>query len=59
VFTALTVTRFIEDRTGWSIRACGRSALHLRTVHIRVGKHTVTAEDPPPANLCDTLAQIN
>jgi hypothetical protein len=59
VFAALAVTRFIEDRTGWSITRFVRTARRYRTVHIRVGKHPVTAEDPLPADLRDPLAQIN
>jgi hypothetical protein len=36
-----------------------RTARRYRTVQIRVGQHTVTAEDPLPAELRDALAQIN
>ena len=38
-----------------------RQAAHrrYRTVAIRLGQHTVTAEDPLPADLRDALAQIN
>ena len=56
---ALAVARFIEDRTGWSIKRFVRTARRYRTVHISVGKHTVTAEDPLPADLRDALARIN
>jgi hypothetical protein len=59
VLAALAVTRLIEARTGWSIRKFVRTARRYRTVQIRVGKHTVTAEDPLPADLRDALAQIN
>lgn len=59
VFAALAVTRLIEDRTGWSIKKFVRTARRYRTVAIRVGQHTVTAEDPLPADLRDALAQIN
>jgi len=34
-------------------------ARRYRTVAIRVGQHTITAEDPVPADLRDALAQIN
>ena len=59
VFAALAVTHFIEDRTGWSIKKCVRTARRYRTIHIRAGTHTVTAEDPLPADLRDALAMIN
>ena len=46
VFAALAVTRFIEDRTGWSIKKFVRTARRYRTIHIRAGRQTLTAEDP-------------
>lgn len=59
VFAALAVTRLIEDRTGWSIKKFVRTARRYRTVEIRAGQHTITAEDPLPADLRDALARIN
>ena len=59
VFAALAITRLIEDQTGWSIKKFVRTTRRYRTVQIRVGQHTVTAEDPLPADLRDALAQIN
>jgi hypothetical protein len=58
VFAALAVTRFIEERTGWSIKRFVRTARRYRTVHIRVGQHIVTAEDPLQPDLRDALALI-
>jgi transposase len=58
VFAALAVTRFIEDRTGWSIKKFVRTARRYRTIQIRAGHHTLTAEDPLPADLRDALALI-
>jgi hypothetical protein len=58
VFAALAVTRFIEDRTGWTIKKIVRTARRYRTVQIRAGQHILTAEDPLPADLRDALAQI-
>ncbi len=49
----------LENATGWSIKRFVRSARRYRTLQIRVGKHTVTAEDPLPEDLRDALAQIN
>ena len=59
MFAALAVTRLIEDRTGWSIKKFVRTARRYRTVEIRAGQHTITAEDPLPADLRDALARIN
>ncbi len=59
VFAALAVTRLIEDRTGWSIKKFVRAARRQRTVQIRAGQQTVTAEDPLPPDLRDALALIN
>ncbi len=39
VFAALAVTRFIEDRTGWSIKKFVRTARRFRTIQIRAGHH--------------------
>jgi hypothetical protein len=58
VFAALTVTRFIEDRTGWSITKFVRTARCYRTVQIRASQPLLTAEDPLPVDLRDALAQI-
>ena len=43
----------------WHIKKFVRTARRYRTVQIRVGKHTVTAEDPLPPDLRDAPAQIN
>ena len=58
VFAALAVTRFIEDRTNWSIKKLVRAARRYRTIQIRAGQHTLTAEDPLPPDLRDALATI-
>jgi transposase len=58
VFAALAVTRLIEDRTGWSIKRFVRTARRYRTIQIRAGQHTLTAEDPLPPDLHDALALI-
>jgi len=59
VFAALAVTRYIEDRTGWSIKKFVRTARRYRTAQIRVGQHLVPAEQPLPAELRTALALIN
>ena len=59
VFATLAVTRFVENATGSSIKRFVRTARRYRTVQIRVGAHTQTAEDPLPPDLRDVLARIN
>jgi hypothetical protein len=58
VLAALAITRFIENRTGWSIRKFVRTARRYRTIQIQAGQHTLTAEDPLPPDLRDALALI-
>ena len=58
MFAALAVARFVEDRTGWSIRKFVRTTRRYRTVQIRAGKQLLTAEDPLPAELRDALALL-
>jgi Transposase DDE domain len=59
VLAALAITRLIEERTGWSIKRFVRTTRRYRTVQIRAGQHVLTAEDPLPDDLRDTLALIN
>ncbi len=58
VFAALAVSRHIEAQTGWSIRRFVQTTRRYRTVTIRAGTQTLTAEDPLPTNLRDALAMI-
>ena len=58
VFAALAVTRLIENRTGWTIKRFVRTTRRYRTVQIRAGQHLLTAEDPLPDDLRNTLALI-
>jgi hypothetical protein len=59
VFAALAVSRWIEARTGWSIRKFVKTARHYRTVDIQAGEHVITAADPLPADLSQALSQIH
>lgn len=59
VFAALAITRFIEDRTGWSIKKFVRTTRRYRTVHVRAGQQILTAEDPLPPDLHDALHKIH
>ena len=58
VFAALAVSRFIENRTGWSIRKFVRTARRYRTIEIQAGQHTITAADPIPDELRQALQAI-
>jgi transposase len=58
VFAALAVSRFIEHRTGWSIRKFVRTARRYRTIEIQAGQHTITAADPIPDDLRQALQAI-
>jgi hypothetical protein len=59
VFAALAVSRFIEDRTGWSIRKFVRTTRRYRTIQIQAGAHTITAADPLPDDLRRALDRIH
>jgi hypothetical protein len=59
VFAALAVSRWIEDRTGWSIKKFVRTARRYRTIQIQAGEHTLTADDPLPDDLRQALKTIH
>jgi hypothetical protein len=59
VFAALAVSRWIEARTGWSIRKFVKTARRYRTVEIQAGEHTITAADPLPSDLREALTMIS
>jgi hypothetical protein len=48
VFAALTVSRWIEHRTGWSIRKLVKTARRYRTIQIQADGHVITAAAPCP-----------
>lgn len=58
VFAALAVSRWIEARTGWSIRKIVKTARY-REIKIQAGQHTITAADPIPDDLRQALDAIN
>jgi hypothetical protein len=59
VFAALAVSRWIEARTGWSIRKFVKTARRYRTIQIQAGRQTITAADPLPADLRQAIEAIN
>ena len=58
MFAALAVSRWIEDRTSWSIRKFVRTARRYRTVQIRIDDHTLTAAAPIPDDLRHAITII-
>lgn len=59
VFAALAVSRWIEDTTGWSIKKFVKTVRRYRTIHIHAGNHTITAADPLPDDIHQTLEAIH
>ena len=59
VFAALAVSHWIEHQTGWSINKFVRTARRCRTVQIKAGQQTLTAEEPLPDDLREALAKIS
>jgi len=59
VLAALAVSRWIEARTGWSIRKFVKTARRYRTVQIQAGDHVITAADPLPDDLRQAIEAIN
>ena len=59
VFAALAVSRWIEARTGWSIRKFVKTARRYREIKIQAGQHVITAADPVPDELRQALDAIN
>ncbi len=59
MFTALAITRHVEQVTGWSIRKFVRTARRYRTVTIQAGTQTITAADPLPDDLAEAIKIIH
>jgi len=59
VLAALAVSRWIEARTGWSIRKFVKTARRYKTIDIQAGIHTFTADDPLPGDLRDALDRVH
>ncbi len=56
MFAALAVSRWTEDRTGWSIRKFVKTARRYRTIEIQAGDHVITAADPPTSTRPSTAS---
>ena len=59
VLAALAISRWIEARTGWSIRKFVKTARRYKTIGIQAGIHTFTAADPLPDDLRDALDRVH
>jgi hypothetical protein len=59
VFAALAISRWIEAKTGWSIRKFVKTARRYRTIQIQAGDHIITAADPVPDDLRLAIDAIN
>jgi hypothetical protein len=59
VFATLAVSKWIEDRTGWSIKRLVCTARRYRTIEIQAGNHIITAADPLPRDLHEALGRIH
>ena len=53
VLAALAVSRYVEARTGGTIRKVVRTAKRYRTIEIQAGAHTITAAHPIPDDLAE------
>ncbi len=59
VFTALAISRHLQDTTGVSIRRLVRTLRPLRDVTVRIAGNDITATTPPgpdAAAILDTIA---
>ncbi len=52
---ARAVSRWVENRTGWSIRNFVRTARRYRTIEIQAGSRVIIAADPLPRDLHEAL----
>jgi hypothetical protein len=59
VFAALAVSRWIEARTGWSIKKFVKTTRRYREITIQAGQQTLTAADPIPDDLRQALDAVN
>ena len=59
VTAALAMARWLETTTDWSIRRLITTARRYRTITINIAGHTLTAADPLPPDLTQTLHNIH
>ena len=59
VTAALAMAHWLETTTDWSIRRLITTARRYRTITINIAGHTLTAADPLPPDLTQTLHNIH
>ena len=59
VFATLAVSKWIEDRTGWSIKRFVCTAHRYRTIEFQAGTHFITATDPLPRDLHEAYDRVH
>jgi hypothetical protein len=59
VFAALAITRHIETSTGWSIKKFVTTTRRYREVVIQAGDQLITAADPLPDDLRESIKAIS
>jgi len=59
VFTALAVSRWIEETTGWSIKKYVKTLRRYRTTYVIIGGRQLPAEKRIPADVADILDLVN
>ena len=58
MFAALAVSQRVEHLTGWTISRFVKTLRRYRSVQIKTGSHTFTAEEPLPDDIRAALDQI-
>ncbi len=58
VVTAMAVSHYIENQTGWSIEKLVCAARRYRTVKVKAGRQLLAAAKPVPEDLRDAIIQI-
>ena len=58
VFCALTISRYLQDRTGLSIKRIIRALRPLRDVTISIDGHHLTSPTPPEGQAADILTAL-
>jgi transposase len=58
VFCALAISRYLQDRTGLSIKRIIRALRPLRDVTISIDGHHLTAPTPPEGQAADILTAL-
>ena len=59
VFAALAIARRVEATTGWSLKKFVTTTRRYREITINAGGHEITAADPIPDDLTNTLHAIH